>query len=231
MKSFASSDNEFICDIQSPCFQLLSPEEAEVVRSSKTQVLFRKGENLTKQGAFASYVLFVITGYAKQYVEGNSKYNQNLRIIKPGDFIGLSSVYGKNTFNYSVVAVTETQVYLVEREAVANISMQNGRFSFNIIKRYCEQNAGLFDTIRGLTFKQMNGRMADTLLYLTSEEFTGVDITSLLTRKDIAEFSGLSTESTVKILKTFEKEGLIALSEKNIEVINRAKLEEFSRIG
>ncbi len=47
----------------------------------------------------------------------------------------------------------------------------------------------------------------------------------------IITFSGLSTESTVKILKNLEKEGLIALSEKNIGVLNRPKLEEISRIG
>ena len=92
MKTIAETDGDFIFDFQPPCFQLLSAEEAELIRSCKTQVLFHKGENLTKQGAFASYVLFVINGFAKQYVEGNSKYNQNLRIIKPGEFVGLSSV-------------------------------------------------------------------------------------------------------------------------------------------
>ena len=231
MKTIAETDGDFICDIQAPCFQLLSAEEAELIRSCKTQVLFHKGENLTKQGAFASYVLFVINGFAKQYVEGNSKYNQNLRIIKPGEFVGLSSVFGENRFDYSAVAITETQVYLIEKDALINVSKQNGLFSFNMMRRYVEENSSLFETIRVLTFKQMNGRMADTLLYLTSEQFNGNDITTLLTRKEIAEFSGLSTESTVKILKNLEKEGLIALSEKNIGVLNRPKLEEISRIG
>jgi hypothetical protein len=48
---------------------MLLSEEAEVVRASKTQVLFRKEGNLTKQGAFASYILFIIDGYAKQYLD------------------------------------------------------------------------------------------------------------------------------------------------------------------
>jgi hypothetical protein len=83
MKPILETDQEFICDIQAPCFQILSPEEVELVRTSKTQVLFRKGDNLTKQGAFASYVLFVISGLAKQYIEGDSSKNFNLHIVKP----------------------------------------------------------------------------------------------------------------------------------------------------
>jgi len=114
MKTILEIDNGFICDIQAPCFQKLDNDEIELIRASKTQVLFRKGENLTKQGAFASYVLFILTGYVKQYVEGNGKYNHNLKIIKPGEFVGLSSVFGKNTFNYSSVAITDCQVFLIE---------------------------------------------------------------------------------------------------------------------
>jgi len=71
MKTIVETDNDFICDIQAPCFQALTPEEAELVRASKTQVFFRKGDNLTKQGAFTSYILFIISGLAKQYIEGD----------------------------------------------------------------------------------------------------------------------------------------------------------------
>ena len=147
MKTILETDRDFICDIQAPCFQNLLPEEAELVRASKTQVLFRKGDNLTKQGAFASYVLFVINGMAKQYLEGDGTKNYNLRIIKPGEFVGLSAVFYGNIFNYSSVALTDCQVYLIEKEAIAKVVKQNGLFGFSIIKRYCEQNTNLLDTV------------------------------------------------------------------------------------
>jgi CRP/FNR family transcriptional regulator len=63
MRTILETDRDFICDIQAPCFQNLQPGGAELVRSGKTQVLFRKGDNLTKQVAFASYVLLIIKGY------------------------------------------------------------------------------------------------------------------------------------------------------------------------
>jgi len=231
MKSIVETDSEFICDIQAPCFQLLSQEEIELVRASKTQVLFRKGDNLTKQGAFASYVLFVINGMAKQYIEGDGIKNYNLRIIKPGEFVGLSAVFTKHTFNYSSVAITDCQVFLVEKEAIETVVKQNGMFGFNIIKRYCEQNANLFETLKNVTYKQMNGRMADTLLYINSLKGENTEIFQLLSRKDIAEFAGVSTESAVKLLKSFEKDGLIKLNEKDISIVNGEALLEVSKRG
>jgi len=231
MKPILETDKEFICDIQAPCFQLLSPEEADLVRASKTQVLFRKGDNLTKQGAFASYALFVIKGLAKQYIEGDGTKNLNLRIIQPGEFVGLSAVFNKNTFNYSSVAITDCQVFLVEKDAITTLVQQNGQFGFNMIKRYFGQNANLFDTLRTVMYKQMNGRMAETLLYIDSLKFQYPDIFQLLSRKDMADFAGISTESAVKLLKNFEKDGLIELQEKDILLMNYTELQEISKKG
>ena len=201
------------------------------MRASKTQLLFHKGDNLTKQGAFASYVLFIISGLAKQYIEGDSAKNFNLRIIKPGEFVGLSAVFTKNTFNYSSIALTDCQVFLAEKEAIAKVVQQNGIFGFNIIKRYCEQNTNLFDTLRTVMYKQMNGRMADTLLYIDDLKNDNRDIFQLLSRKDIADFAGVSTESAVKLLKSFEKDGWIELNEKDISIVNINDLLEISKRG
>lgn len=231
MKTLLETDQEFICDIQAPCFQMLSPEEVQLVRSSKTQVLFKKGDNLTKQGAFASYVLFIISGLAKQYIEDDGTKGFNLRIIKPGEFLGLSAVFAKNSFNYSSVALTNCQVFLVEKETIAQIVKQNGQFGFKLVKRYCEQEVNLFETLRMVLYKQMNGRMAYTLLYIDGLKAENPNIFHLLSRKDIADFAGTSTESAVKLLKSFEKDGLIELNEKDISIINHSALLEISKRG
>ena len=231
MKPILENDQDFICDIQAPCFQLLLPEEMELVRASKTQVLFRKGDHLSKQGAFASYALFVINGLAMQYIEGESAKNFNLRIIQPGEFVGLSAVFSKNTFNYSSVAITDCQVYLVEKAAIERVVKQNGLFGFNLIKRYCEQNNNLFETLRTVLHKQMNGRLADTLIYLDGLKKEHAEIFLLLSRKDVADFAGISTESAVKLLKNFEKDGIISLAEKDIRITNRDTLTEIGKRG
>jgi CRP/FNR family transcriptional regulator len=210
---------------------MLSEEEAALIRTSKTQVVFRKGENLTKQGTFASYVLFIMSGLVKQYVEGDSTHNYNLQLVQPNEFLGLSAVFGEAVYPYSATALMETQVYLIEKEAISKVVQQNGAFAYTIIKRYCEQNTRFYSVVRNLIYKQMNGHMADALLYLSSENFDGLEVTALLTRKEIADFAGISTESAVKILKSFEKEGILDLNEKSVIIRNLDRLEEISKHG
>jgi len=80
-------------------------------------------------------------------------------------------------------------------------------------------------------YKQMNGRMADTLLYIAAIQKEKPEIFQLLSRKDLADFAGISTESTVKLLKSFEKDGLLELHEKDIILTNHESLVEISRRG
>ncbi|WP_044117991.1 Crp/Fnr family transcriptional regulator [Alkaliflexus imshenetskii] len=230
MRTIQEQDNDFICDVNAPCFHLLAGAELDLVRESKTQVLFRKGENLTKQGTFASYILFIVKGIAKQHLEEGDK-NFNLRLVKEGEFVGLSTVFGKNTFNYTTIALTDTQAFLVEKQTIEKLIQTNGQFAFNIIRKYCGQNQMLFGSIRNLMYKQMNGRLAGALLYLSSDEFSAYDLFSHLTRKELGDFAGISTESAVKLLKSLERDGILKLEEKHIHILNRPLLEEIAEKG
>lgn len=231
MRTLTESESCITCHKEAPCFQKLTENEMELILNSKTQVLFHKGENITKQGAFSSYILFIFDGLAKQYVESSSNHNFNLRLVRSGEFVGLSAIYNNSTFNYSVVALKDTLACLIEKNAIVQLMKNNGEFAYSISKRYFENDSLLYKIMGNVIYKQMNGRLADSLLYLSSNEFIDDDVFIHLSRKEIAEFSGMSTESTVKLLKSFEKENLIKLEEKNIIILNRNGLEEISRVG
>ncbi len=231
MKSLSESDTEYICDLQAPCFQALPTEALELIRASKTQVLFRKGDNLTKQGTFASYVLFIVSGLAIQYVEGDTNKSFNLAIIRPSEFIGMFSLFSNKTFKYSSLALTDCHVFLVEKQAITKIMNENGTFGLSLFRRYSSQTENLFDTLGNALFKQMNGRFADTLLYIDSFKEEYPDIFQLLSRKDIADFAGISTESAVKLLKSLEREGCIQLNTKDILITDYEKLRGISKVG
>jgi len=231
MKTIIEGEQDFFCDITAPCFQLLSAEEMDLIRSSKTQIIFRKGDQLAKQGAFASYVLFLVRGLAIEYLEDTSDRNYNLCIIKPGDFVGLSSVFHKNIFPYTVSAIAECQAFLIEKEAIASVAAVNSKFAFNLTRRYCTQNELLFENLKKVLFKQMHGRLAETLIYLNELKGSFPELFTLLSRKDLADFAGLSVESTVKLLKAFERDGIIRLKDRDIEILNAGELNEISRRG
>lgn len=231
MKAYIEDDYSSECEIKAPCFSLLTENEASLIKSSKTLIQFRKGESLTKQGAFSSYILLITEGFAKLSLELDAQKNYNFGIAKTGSFIGLSAVFNDAVFRYTSTAITDTQAFLIEKQSMIAVLSKNAPFALKIMQTYCEQNKLLMNALSSVTSKQINGRIADTLQYLYHESNNNPLVFVNLTRKDFAEFAGVSTESAIKVLKSFEKEKIIKLDEKNISILQLDKLIEISRIG
>ncbi|OFY24222.1 MAG: hypothetical protein A2W98_15155 [Bacteroidetes bacterium GWF2_33_38] len=219
------------CKIGSNCFNKLVLAELEFINEKKTQIAYRKGENLCKQGAYASYVLYVASGLVKLYIENTNNKFTNFKILKAGEFIGFASVFGENIYNYSAVAIKDAQICLIEKEGIRNLIESNSAFASEIIKGYSKDENIIIERLKSVSYKQMNGRIADVILYLSSEKFNNEDLYKYITRKDIADFACISNESTVKILAEFKNENIIELEGKNIKILDLEKLKSISRHG
>lgn len=227
----SESVNCLECKNSAKCFNKLISSEIKFINQNKTQILYRKGENICKQKAFASYILYISNGLVKLYLESPNNKNINLKILRTSEFIGLSSIYGDNIYNYSTVALKDSTICLIEKDSFKKLLTSNGSFASEIIKWYCENEKQLFNKIQSLGSKQMHGRLADTLIYLSLKNLQEEKVFSHLSRKDIAEFTCLSTESTVRILTEFKKENIIDITGKEIEILNPGLLKEISRRG
>ena len=53
----------------------------------------------------------------------------------------------------------------------------------------------------------------------------------ILTRQELAEFTGMTKESVSRILKEFKEEGLIEIEEKFVEILDFDKMTSISRKG
>ena len=77
----------------------------------------------------------------------------------------------------------------------------------------------------------MPGRMADALLYLHDEIFQRLKFPMIISRFELSELSAMSRESAVKLLRDFQKEGLIRISDHELEILDLDSLRKISHIG
>ena len=219
------------CNKESKCFQYLNPDELEFLESRKTQITYLKGETIFKQGAFAPYILYVVDGLVKVFLQTGNKKQLNIRLATKGDFLAFSSVFGDNIYNYSAVALKDSTICMIDKTAMEQLLMKNADFAMRITSRNCRNEGRYLDIIQSISYKQMRGKLASALLYLSSEEFLEEDVFRYLTRQDIADFASITIESAVKFIKEFEKEGILKLMGKDIKIINKDKLEGIAKRG
>ena len=213
-----------------PWFDSLDQEQLNKIAENQVSLNYNKGEILSKQGGFASQIIYLTEGLVKIYKEHNDK-NLILKIVKPGEFIGLSSLYSKGIFDYSAASIDNSKVFSINAEMMQYLISNNSVFAEKIIAHLNANTAQYFERIISLTQKQLHGRIADAILHLSRVIYKADKFNMLLTRRDLAEFCGMSTESAIRILKEFHNDKIVNIEGKNLEVISYQLLERLSEVG
>ncbi len=205
--------------------------DQDFLANSKKQLTYERGENLFKQGAFAPYVMYVRSGLVKVYLQTGHQKQVNLRIAKKGDFLAFAAVFGEEVYTYSAVALKDSEICMIEKEQLKQLLFKDNHFAMQVTSINYRNEKHLLDLIGSMSYKQMRGKLATALLYLSEDEFMNESVFEYLSRQDIADFATISTESAIKFLKEFEKEQMLRLQGKNIEISDRKKLELMAENG
>lgn len=210
---------------------LLSDEELSIINRDRYSVRFHEGEVILKQGTAANTLISVIDGFARKYMEGFNDRKLILDFVKPWQLVGAPGVHNNGKNSYSVVAIQETLVCFLDAKNFTEVLGRNGEFAKAYVE-LCSGNYGRsLERMVSLSQKQMHGRIADALIYLTKEIYESDLIGSEITRQDIADYTSMSKDSAIRILKEFERDQIVRLLGKSIEIIDGDRLRSVSVNG
>ena len=217
-----------VCSNRSSCFNDLTINELGRISDKKTEISYNKGETIIKQNTFASHIYFVKSGLVKIYMETANKKDLILEIAGKGAMIGITSLNHGNRYKFSVAAITEVKACEIDIEIINNILFNNISFATTIIASLNDTVDMLFSKVQCLSQKNAQARMAELLINFADKIYKAKSYNINLSRNELAELTNIATENVVRILKEFNKEGLIISKGKNIEIIDYDKLKLLS---
>jgi CRP/FNR family transcriptional regulator, polysaccharide utilization system transcription regulator len=213
------------------CLDKLTQKEHQLIDENSVRINYRKGEMICKQGGFVSQIMYVEEGLAKVFID-NGTNSLLLRLVPGGSFIGLSAASEEfSTFPYSAKVYVDSVVRQIDVKVFRQVLRNNNQFATEIINILSANSVQIYGRFFCLTYKQAYGRLADIVLCLTQRVFRQEKFNLPLSRKDIAELSGMSSETVVRLLKKFSEDELIRMNGKSIEVIDVERLQRISETG
>jgi CRP/FNR family transcriptional regulator len=222
------------CTISSPhcqCFDMLTNEEQELIESKSVYVKFNAGETLCKQGSLSSHIMYIEKGLVKVFIENNQN-SLVLKLVTDGNLLGLSSLKdGSNVFPYSAMAYIETHVKQIDINIFKQIINKNTAFAKGIIEMLVSNSETIHGRFFCLMHKQSYGRLADILLCMSNRIFKSNEFNIPISRKDLAELTGMNSETVIRILKKFQEDGLISIDGKSFQILDYERLVKISEAG
>ncbi|MFN8257209.1 MAG: Crp/Fnr family transcriptional regulator [Bacteroidales bacterium] len=216
---------------QCKCFDRLTVEEKKLIEENSVEIQFKKGEIICKQGSFASNILYMKKGLAKVFLN-DGQNSLVLKIIPDGNFLGLASLSEDlSIYRYSAMAYVDSEIKQIDIVTFRKLINQNPLFSKEVIDILSANSVQIYSRFFCLTHKQSYGRLADIILCLGDRIFKDSEFELPLSRKDLAELTGMTPETVIRLLKKFREEGLIEMKGKKFTIIDYARLQRISETG
>lgn len=208
----------------------LSKDELLRMADCKTSYTIKKGEPIFDEGEVTNGIYCIKDGVCKLSKLSPNGKDQIVKFVRPGELLGQRSMISEEPANLSAIAVEDMEVCFVPKSEILSFFTQNNKFSLNVMKDICSDLREADDLSISMAQKSVKERLAGALLYL--EEVFDCDLDDTLrvqlTREELAGMIGTATESCIRLLSEFNKQGLIEIKGKKIALKNRKELEKLA---
>lgn len=230
MNSNISPDICKTCNKRSPAVKHLGDEELENLGHSCVKVFFKKGDIIFKQDALSSNIIYVRNGLVKLHISGPER-EQILKISKGPTYLGIPTTFGDKINNYSATAISETNVCFIDINVFKKLLETNSNFSYEIIVDLCKNELQNFHRCVNRLQKHSQGRVAEALLFFADEIFENNKFELPLSRHEFGDLVSNSRESVSRILSNLDRDKIICLTGKEIEILDKELLLKISKKG
>ena|SRR5688572_8991243 len=213
---------------QKGCFlcRLCLPEWIPAIEANKKSFHFKKGDLVFKEGEEVKGIYFVFSGTVKIHKKWGTEKELILRFAKGGDIIGHRGLGSELYYPISGTALEPTVVCFIDLAFFKTTITVNNDFTIQLLMFYAEELQRSEKKMSNLAHMQVKGRIAYSLLSLENKFGTAADgsIDIILSRQDLASYAGTTYETVFRTLNEFTQDGLIAVSNKNIRLLNQPVL-------
>ena len=226
--------NELISDVffeLLPSLDIISENGINLIKENSKTVFYQKKDVIFKQDTLTSHVMFIKSGLIKVYKEGRNNKSIILKVATPGHFLGMISIFGESTFQYSASAIIDSEIFFIDINVFNSIINNNGVYANHLLKSLSKDNLYIFDRIMSQYQKQLPGKIADIILYFSQIIYKSNIFEFPLTRTELAELGGTTKESLIRTLTEFKNDKIIDLDGKSVKINSLEIVKTLSKIG
>ena len=211
--------NSFFCD--------LSNNELDSISLEKSHILFKKGQIIFYEGNHPLGIYCIYSGKAKIHKLGEGGKEQIVRFSKKSDILGYRAVLSGEPYSASATALEDTKVCLITKQSFQALLQENINFSMKSIQILSNDLKKAEEKLLNMAQKPVRERVAEALLVLRDcfgYQEDGVTINTKILRREVGSLAGTSTETAIRMISEFNKDGFIEIKGKEIAIVNLAKL-------
>ena len=205
----------------------LSHDELAEFSKDRADNFYKKGQIIFYEGNRGHGLFCIYKGKVKIHKLGEEGKEQIVRFAKEGDILGYRSMLGNEPYNATAMAIEDSVICYLPKSHFKNLLESNNDMSYKVIQLLTSDLRQSENRIINITQKPVIERISEALLILIDKfgfQPDGKTLDVVLTRREIGDLAGVTTETTIRTLSDLNKKGVVNLNGKQIELVDKPRL-------
>jgi CRP-like cAMP-binding protein len=214
-------------------FSHLGESDTKILFAHKSELHFKKGEVIFKEGTVPSGIYFILEGKVKKFKVDNTGREHIIYVANTGELIGYHAVLAEDRYPDSAATLESSRILFIPKEDFLETISKSELLSRRLLKTLSHEFAVLINGISLLARRSVKERLALQLIILREKYKEGIaegqDVEINISREDLANMVGTARENVIRLLGEFKDEGILTTAGRKIIVRDVLRLVEIAK--
>ena len=187
---------------------------------------FSKESFIYKEGNNSNYIYLISSGLIKCHKLDEQGKQLTTALYKEDDLFGYTSFTQNLAYQESATAIQESELVGLSKKALANVLNKNHKVTLELIALLTQDLAVVKDQLLQMAYSSVSKKTANTILKFAEKLNQKPEDQIKISRSDLASVAGIATETLIRTMSSFKKQGLIEIEGRTIRILNLEKLRE-----
>ncbi len=185
---------------------------------------FELGEAIYREGDNSNMIYLILRGIVKTHKLDEQGKELITSIYKPDDFFGFTSFTRNIPYREYATAIEDCHLVGITKEQMKRALENNYDLIMELMQLLAESLSDTREQLLEMAYGSVRRKTASTLLRFADKLREDEQGNIHILRSDLAGVAGMATETLIRTLSSFKKEGLIDIQDRNIKIKDVSKL-------
>lgn len=194
--------------------------------SEKREKTYKPKEMIYLEDSFSNSLYLVSNGNVKTFRSNDNGKEMITGLHSSNDFFGYKALISGDYHTDSAIAIEETTLFIISKKNFFDLLYKNREVASAFIKLLSSDVELKEKELLTLAYESLRKRVAQGLIKYF-DKYKKQDLSIDLSREMLANMVGATSESVIRTLSEFKKDGLISIKGKNIKFLKESELRTY----
>ena len=185
---------------------------------------YNKNDIIYEEGHHSNFIYLITKGVVKCHKLDIQGKELTTALYKEDDLFGYTSFTKNISYQETATAIMDVQLVGISKSVLKNVLDKNHKVTLELIHLLTDNITGVKDQLLQMAYSSVNKKTATTILKFAEKLGLKTDEPIKISRSDLASVAGIATETLIRTMSSFKKQGIIEIEGRNIKILDLEKL-------